>query len=63
MTIHTYIHTSYVFSFPMVFEEKSEHAYLVTTGWIFDVGLCANSISNQMITNRVIRIQQTVLLA
>ena len=31
--------TSYVLSFRMVF------SYLVTTGWIFDISLCENSIN------------------
>ena len=35
---------SYIFPFRMVF------FYLVTTGWIFDINLCENSI-NQSINN------------
>ena len=34
--------TSYVFSFQMVF------FYLVTTGWIFGISLCENSINHQI---------------
>ena len=33
--------TSYVLSFRMVF------FYLVTTGWIFDISLCENSINQK----------------
>ena len=33
--------TSYVLSFRMVF------FYLVTTGWIFDINLCENSINKK----------------
>ena len=38
--------TSYVLSFRMVF------FYLVTTGWIFDISLCENSI-NQSINRKI----------
>ena len=47
--------TSYVFPFRMVFY------YLVTTGWIFDISLCENSI-NQSI-NVKYRILDSVFLS